>query len=137
MRARNPRTQRLRLAVAAAAAAATGISRLTQADEDPLESLVRAGLQIKQGELVISAVLHLVADCLEQHRRPVQLERRTKKTKQTGAACHSLCLEYIQEHVVEMEEMCFFPPLVFTLKMLASIHSSFSLSSNHLGALYI
>lgn len=53
-------------------------SQLTEADEDPLESLVRAGLQIKQGELVISAVLHLVTYRLEQYRRPVQLERRTK-----------------------------------------------------------
>lgn len=109
MRARNPRTQRLRLADAAAA---TGISRLTQADEDPLESLVRAGLQIKQGELVISAVLHLVADRLEQHRRPVQLERRTKKTKKQNRQVLrvTVCVWSIfKEHIVEMEEMCFSP----------------------------
>lgn len=112
VRARNPRTQRLRLADAAAAA--TGISRLTQADEDPLESLVRAGLQIKQGQLVISAVLHLVADRLEQHRRPVQLERRTKKTKkQTNRCCVSQSVfgVYSKNILWRWKRCVFFSPL--------------------------
>lgn len=38
---------------------------LTEADEDPLESLVRGGLEIEQGEFVIGAVLSLVSNGLK------------------------------------------------------------------------
>lgn len=48
----------------------------TEADQDPLESLVAGGLQVEQGELVVRAVLRLVADGLEERGRPVQLHQR-------------------------------------------------------------
>lgn len=37
----------------------------TEADEDPLESLVGGGLEVEQGQFVIGAVLSLVANGLE------------------------------------------------------------------------
>lgn len=45
----------------------------TEADKDPLESLVRGGLQVEQGELVVGAVLGFMTNGLEQSRRTVQL----------------------------------------------------------------
>lgn len=49
----------------------------TQADEDPLESLVAAGLQVEQRQLVVRVVLRLVAIRLEQDGRSVQLQHST------------------------------------------------------------
>lgn len=37
----------------------------TEADEDPLQSLVGGGLEVKQGEFVIGAVLSLMPNGLE------------------------------------------------------------------------
>ncbi len=46
----------------------------TQADKDPLECLVAGGLQVKQGEFVIRAVLGFMADGLKQCRCSVELK---------------------------------------------------------------
>lgn len=48
----------------------------TEADQDPLECLVAGGLQVKQGELVVRAVLRFVADGLKESGRSVQLHQR-------------------------------------------------------------
>lgn len=48
----------------------------TEADQDPLERLVAGGLQVKQGELVVGAVLRFVADGLKESGRSVQLQQR-------------------------------------------------------------
>lgn len=37
----------------------------TEADEDPLESLVGGGLEVEQGEFVIGAVLSLMSNGLK------------------------------------------------------------------------
>ena len=46
---------------------------LTKADKDPLESLVAGGLQVKQGEFIVCAVLGFMADGLKQCRCSVEL----------------------------------------------------------------
>lgn len=48
----------------------------TEADQDPLESLVGRGLQVKQGQLVVGAVLGFMADGLKESRRSVELKQR-------------------------------------------------------------
>lgn len=53
----------------------------TEADEDPLERLVAGGLQVKQGEFVVCAVLGLMADGLEQCRCSIELRRKRKPQK--------------------------------------------------------
>ncbi len=50
----------------------------TEADKDPLESLVRGGLQVEQGELVVGAVLRFMTNGLEQSRCTVQLWGKNK-----------------------------------------------------------
>lgn len=57
-----------------------GTNKVTEADEDPLEGLVRAGLQVEQGQLAVGAVLRLPTDRLEQHGGPVQLKRTQTHT---------------------------------------------------------
>lgn len=49
------------------------VNEHTEADEDPLERLVAGGLQVKQGEFIVCAVLRFMADGLKQRRRPVEL----------------------------------------------------------------
>lgn len=46
----------------------------TQADKDPLECLVAGGLQVKQGEFIVCAVLGFMADGLKQCRCSVELK---------------------------------------------------------------
>lgn len=38
---------------------------LTQADEHPLQGLVGRSLQVKEGEFVVRAQLHLMSDCFK------------------------------------------------------------------------
>lgn len=52
---------------------------LTKADEDPLESLVAGGLQVKQREFIVGAMLGLMADGLKQCRCPVELRMNSNR----------------------------------------------------------
>lgn len=51
----------------------------TEADEDPLESLVGGGLEVEQGQFVISAVLSLMSNSLKQSRGTIQLKEEKKE----------------------------------------------------------
>lgn len=59
----------------------------TKADEDPLESLVAGGLQVKQGKFVVRAVLRFMSDGLKQCGGSVQL-KTNKQVKKQGRDSH-------------------------------------------------
>lgn len=59
----------------------------TEADQDPLESLVGRGLQVKQGQLVVGAVLGFMADGLKQSGRTVELKQRESLLRSTLQKC--------------------------------------------------
>lgn len=66
----------------------------TQADQDPLKCLVAGGLQVKQGEFIVCAVLCFMADGLKQCRCSVELKRKkTKKTSDFSLVQHALSWE--------------------------------------------
>lgn len=56
----------------------------TEADEDPLESLVAGGLQVKKGKLVVCAVLGFMSDGLKQCGGSVELKNKNKSQTVTS-----------------------------------------------------